>query len=459
MASLNGRKLRNRNTVSATERTAGGAGKLAAIVTAERQLERLTLVNLMWEKLAYSDGEEVAEAIKKLVPIVSTGFLTSLILKVRLEQKLRHTPLYLSVLMAMDKNHRKYTRDLISTVCNRADMMAEWIAIYEQTAKTRTLPKQAKLGLADAFGNFKEYHFAKYKGVGKSVSLKDAMCLVHPRPANRERSKLYAQIKGNTLPAPNTWETRLSAGEDKKEVFTDLIQTGKIGAMAFLRNLRNMEEAKVSPKLIREGFSQLNGGWLLPKDYLAAAVYAPKYVREIESMMLRSLSELPKLKGHTVLGIDTSGSMSVKISGKSEFSRQDVAVSIAILAAEICESLSVYVTASRHAPVKLARGFALKDNIENASRSCGSGGIYTRQFMDYVDGQELERPDRVIVFSDSQDCDRDRRLPKMVGEKNYIVDVSSHKNGIDYKGTWDASVSGWSDSFLTYILALEAEDN
>ena len=458
MASMNKNKGRYSRVMSRTERTAGD-GKPAAIVTAERALERVTLANLMWEKLAYVDGNAASDTMKELVPKVSTEFLTKLIFKCRFEQKLRHTPLYLSVLMAMDSKHRSYCRQVIGDICTRADMMAEWIAMYQETADTRTMPKQAKLGLADAFGKFNASKFAKYKGSGREVSLKDAMALVHPRPANAAQSALYAQIKNDSLPTPNTWETRLSAGANKKEVFTDLIQTDEIGAMAFLRNLRNMEDAKVSPKLIRAGFKQLNGGWLLPKDYLAAAVHAPKYLREIESMMLRSLSELPKLKGHTVLGIDTSGSMSVKISRKSEFSRQDVAVSIAILAAEICESLSVYVTASRHAPVKLARGFALKDNIENASRSCGGGGIYTRQFMDYVDGQELERPDRVIVFSDSQDCDRDRRLPKMVGEKNYIVDVSSHKNGIDYKGTWDANVSGWSDSFLTYILALEAEDN
>jgi hypothetical protein len=64
--------------------------------------------------------------------------------------------------------------------------------------------------------------------------------------------------------------------------------------------------------------------------------------------------------------------------------------------------------------------------------------------------------DRIIIFSDSQDCDLpDRRLPKPFGQVNYLVDVSAHQHGINYQGVWTAEISGWSEHFLTYIAALE----
>ena len=68
--------------------------------------------------------------------------------------------------------------------------------------------------------------------------------------------------------------------------------------------------------------------------------------------------------------------------------------------------------------------------------------------------------DRIIVFSDSQDCDwPDKRIPKPFGRHNYICDVSAHTKGINYKGVWTAEISGWSEHFLTFIASLEGIEN
>lgn len=68
--------------------------------------------------------------------------------------------------------------------------------------------------------------------------------------------------------------------------------------------------------------------------------------------------------------------------------------------------------------------------------------------------------DRIIIFSDSQDCDYPKkRIPKPFGKHNYIVDVSANTRGVNYKGVWDAEISGWSEHFLTYIAALEGLQN
>ena len=66
------------------------------------------------------------------------------------------------------------------------------------------------------------------------------------------------------------------------------------------------------------------------------------------------------------------------------------------------------------------------------------------------------KPDRIIIFSDSQDCDYpEKRVPQPFGIKNYIVDVLSNSHGINYDGVWTSEISGWSEHFLDYIFAYE----
>jgi hypothetical protein len=100
---------------------------------------------------------------------------------------------------------------------------------------------------------------------------------------------------------------------------------------------------------------------------------------------------------------------------------------------------------------------ALADDIKRDR--LGGGGIFTRQCLEFIKGKERETPDRIIVFSDSQDCDIVNRMPAPFGARNYIVDVSAHSHGISYKGVWTAEISGWSEKFLDYIAATEDRPN
>ena len=91
----------------------------------------------------------------------------------------------------------------------------------------------------------------------------------------------------------------------------------------------------------------------------------------------------------------------------------------------------------------------------------GGGGIFTRQCLEWCKDKFKDKKfDRIIIFSDSQDCDYpEKRVPKPFGTYNYIVDVSAHTRGVNYKGVWTAEVSGWSESFITFIAALEGLEN
>lgn len=107
------------------------------------------------------------------------------------------------------------------------------------------------------------------------------------------------------------------------------------------------------------------------------------------------------------------------------------------------------------------RGFALAPQIMETRRRIGGGGIFTRQCLEWCKAKFGDKEfDRIIIFSDSQDCDYpDKRIPKPFGTYNYICDVSAHTKGVNYKGVWTAEISGMSEHFLTYIAALEGLEN
>jgi 60 kDa SS-A/Ro ribonucleoprotein len=444
-----------------TTRLAGGKGAPAAIQEAEALLRRAVMTCLLWEDLAYESGSEVVKNIANLVPQVAPATVYAIALEARLQQKLRHVPLFIAIEMLKYDGHRSYVAHLLPQIITRADQLTDIMALYFQDGK-RPIAKALQKGLAASFANFDEYQLAKYDR-NTVVKLRDVLFLTHPKPADASREALYQRIANRQLATPDTWEVALSSGEDKNMAWTRLLSTKKLGGLALLRNLRNMTQANVDENLIREALKTTKSQWLLPLNFLTAYNENKQFAREIEDMMFRMFATAAKLKGHTVFVVDVSGSMSVKVSAKSAYSRLAVAAAMAVFAAEMCENVTIYATAGSdsqggHATARITphRGFALIDQINLAARQLGGGGIFTRQCLEYIKSDlKWTKADRIIVFSDSQDCDRTKKLPEPFAAYNYIVDVSAHSRGVNYKGVWSAEVAGWSEHFLTFITAFE----
>lgn len=448
-------------------RLAGGSGALAAKQSNIALLKRITLANLLWEDIAYCDGKSTAEEIKRLIPLCSAEDVYTVALEARTLQKLRHTPLFLASEMCKYPEHRLFVRELLPKIITRADMLTDFLALYWKEGRC-PIANQAKKGLADAFHNFNAYKFAKYDR-NAAIKLRDVMFLVHPEPKDQKEAELFKMVAERTLPVPETWETMLSAGKDKKETWTKLINENKIGGLAFMRNLRNMKNAGVDRRVIKYGFETLKSSMLMPMNFLQAAEINPEFKRDIEDAMMASYANLPKIPGKTLFILDASGSMWTTLSGKSEISRLKAAKAMAVLAANQCEDFELVVTAgndgtrihkSEHIKYP-SKGFDLLNQISEAGKRVGGGGIFTRQCLEWCrktfEGIEF---DRIIVFSDSQDCDfPDKRVPKPFGKHNYICDVSSEKHGINYRGIWDAEISGFSEHFLAFIAAYEGIEN
>jgi len=449
------------------ERLAGGSGALAAKQSNVALLRRAVLANLLWENVAYMDGIRVAEEIQRLVPLCPAEEVYNIALEARTMQKLRHTPLFLAVEMCKYPEHKMFVQDLLPQIITRADMLTDFLAIYWKDGK-KPIANQAKKGLAQAFHNFNEYKLAKYDR-DAAIKLRDVMFLCRPKPKNQYEQELFKKVADRTLAVPETWEVMLSTGKDKKESWTKLITEGKIGGLAMLRNIANMRKANVDRRVINEGLKKLKSSMLLPLDFLKANKMNPEFRGQIEDAMLSSYANLPKLKGKTLFIVDVSGSMRAPMSTKSGFNRQDAACAMAMLAANQCEDYEIVCTAGNdydrigaHEHIMYPqRGFGIFSQIEDTRNRIGYGGIFTRQCLEWCEkkfkGQNF---DRIIVFSDSQDCDYDTmKTPKPFGTYNYICDVSAHTKGVNYNGVWSAEISGFSEHFITFIAAMEGIQN
>jgi len=447
-------------------RLAGGHGVYAARQDSVSLLKRVVMANLLWENIAYIDGEEVSAQIERLVPQCPPQDVYDIAVAARTEQKLRHTPLFIAVVMCRYPDYAKLVGSLLPRIITRADMLSDFLALYwRMNGGKKSLSHQAAAGLAEAFHNFDEYQFSKYDR-DCEVKLRDVMFLCHPKPCTDAETELFGKIADRRLVTPDTWEVALSRGDDKKATWERLIVQRKIGALAFLRNLANMRMAGVDKGIIDLGFGQISTERLLPFDFLKAYRMNQEFERQIEDAMFRSISGLPRLKGRSLFVVDVSGSMEWDVSSKSDLTRLDCAMAMAMLAAEVCDDFELVCTAGydgiregNHAHVPYPRhGFGLIAQISEMANQLGGGGIFTRQCLEWCKAKFAgTRPfDRIIVFSDSQDCDYpDKCVPQPFGRRNYICDISCCTHGIAYKGLWTAEISGFSEHFLTYIANME----
>jgi 60 kDa SS-A/Ro ribonucleoprotein len=420
-------------------------GAPARQISHELRLRRSVLACLLWEKQFYEDGVEIAGRITALVPKVAAEKVAALAVEARTQMKLRHAPLLLVREMARHQTHRALVADTLANVIQRADELSEFVAIYWEDGRV-PLSGQAKKGLAAAFPKFDEYALAKYDR-GGPVKLRDVLFLCHAKPRDAAQAGVWKKLIWGRLNAPDTWEVALSAGADKREAWQRLLAENKLGALALLRNLRNMREAGVEEELVLSALRSVNAARVLPFRFLAAARYAPQWGETLEQAMLKCVAGQEKLSGKTIVLVDVSGSMTAPLSRRSEMQRTDAAYGLAVLLREIGEKVSVFSFSDDLVEVPARRGFALRDAIDASQRHNSTQLGKAVQSLN-----RTESYDRLIVISDEQAHDA---VPGPAG-KGYVINVASYKNGVGY-GKW-THIDGWSESVVEYIRMLEQAD-
>jgi 60 kDa SS-A/Ro ribonucleoprotein len=419
-------------------------GAPANAIGPEQSLRRSVLACMLWEDEFYEEGVQIAGRIRELVPRVDAAKVAELAIEAREAMKLRHAPLLLVREMARHASHRSLVAQTLARVIQRADELSEFMAIYWAEGRA-PLSGQVKKGLAAAFTKFDEYALAKYDRAGV-VRLRDVLFLCHAKPKDADQAGLWRRLIEGNLFTPDTWEVALSAGGDKRAHWERLLAERRLGALALLRNLRNMKDAGVHEEAVINALSAMKTERVLPFRFLAAARYAPQWEEALEQAMYKSIAGREKLAGRTVLLVDISGSMDAPLARRSEMLRMDAACGLAVLLREVCEAVEVYSFSDKLVRVPSRRGFALRDAIVSSQPHGGTQ-------LGHALGKVHEAYDRIIVITDEQSHDR---VPAP-GGRGYVINVASAQNGVGY-GAW-THIDGWSEAVVEYIRSLEVEVN
>ena len=436
-------------------------GARAVRITPYNELRRSVCACMLWENEFYEDGHSIADRIANIITKVKPEQVAALAIEAREKFKLRHIPLLLVRELA---RHRYIgTAETLSKVIQRPDELAEFLSIYWKDGRS-PLSAQVKKGLASAFTKFNDYQLAKYNRDG-AVKLRDVLFLSHAKPKDEEQAALWKKLIDGTLAPPDTWEVALSAGVDKKKTWERLLSEKKLGAMALLRNLRNMKAADVDQKVIFSALQNMKVERILPFRFIAAARHAPQWEPQLEEAMLKCLSLNEKLPGHTAMLLDVSGSMDEKLSSKSDMTRLDAACGVAMLLREVCEQVDIFTFSEKFIQIPARRGFALRDAIDNSQDHSGTPlGLAVRAIYEtkgmiatmpgYGDRISYKcqglSPDRLIVITDEQSHDTVLNPSSGAG---YMINVASYKNGVGY-GAWN-HIDGFSESVIDWIQEYE----
>lgn len=468
------------NTKSKTPKIHTAEGAVAVPTSTYNQLRRSVMACLLWEDAFYEEGEGIHERIAKLATQVTPSQLAKVAIEARNEQHIRHASLLLAAIMAKNVQGSRVS-ETIQAVVQRADELTEFLAIYakvngiDPTKKPNDLNKrlsnQVRKGLALAFTKFDAYQLAKYDRAG-AISLKSAMFLVHPKPVDGAMDAMWKQLVNGTLAVPDTWEVAISAAKgDKERVRSEwerLISIpGRLGDMAFIRNLRNMEQAGVDKSLIRMSFEGRHWRRVLPFRFLAAAEHAPWAEQWLDAAMVSSLENGPGIPGHTTIVMDVSGSMGDALSRKSKMTRAEAAAALVGMLTAASEDSSVWLTAGSDSTrihktelVASRTGAAMRDLIRLKAGQLGGGGIFLTPCLRHIENEAKTATDRIVVITDEQDCaiaDKDKpSLAKPFGKRNYLLNVSVEKNGIGYGSGW-THIDGWSENVIRFIRDNEVE--
>lgn len=426
----------------AVPRTREGAPAVKTLSN-EQKLCRAVLSCLLWETEFYEDGEQIADRIVALASAVDPEIVAKLAIEARSEMNLRHAPLLLlTVLAKTGAKREKLVANTIAEVIQRADELAEFVALYWRDGK-RPLSAQMKKGLARAFCKFDAYQLAKYDRPGP-VRLRDVLFLVHAKPAAAAQAETWKKLAAKALESPDTWEVALSAGADKRDTFERLLKEKKLGYLALLRNLRNMEQAGVDEALVKRAIADRAGAKrVLPFRFVAAARAAPMFDREIDKALQKAIDEQAWLKGRTIVLVDVSGSMDHPVSRRSDLTRMDAA---AALASVINGDVRVFSFSNEIVEVPARKGLA---GIDAIVKSQPHSGTYLGKAVAHVNAI---KHDRLIVITDEQSHDA---VPDPVSRRATMINVASNKNGVGY-GKW-THLDGFSEQVLRYIAAIERE--
>ncbi len=292
------------------------------------------------------------------------------------------------------------------SVLSRLDDVTNCLAYYLDSYG-KPLPMSLRKALAKRISNATEYELAKYAGKNKSVSLEDAISLLHPH--SDAIDKFCKGELSQTKEGMETWEGIISKEGSNKKTWEKAI--GVMGHMALLRNLRNFEKHGVPTELYLDKLVKgVKTGKQLPFRYYSAYqnVTNGKIKDALEECIDISIANLPKLGGKSLILVDNSGSaVMTRVSSFSSVSVSTVGNLMGVLTGMISESgtigvfgdkieyFPVYKNSGRTALATLHVVNTLGETVGEATEN----GIWLA-LGDAIKGKIFY--DRILIYSDMQ---------------------------------------------------------
>ena len=331
-----------------TNKTVNREGFPAYKMQDKEQLVTAVLTTMFGEPKFYGSTDSDIFVLATVICGEEPSFVAKLACYARNVANMRSVSHVLACIIAHEAH--EYTRAVIRNIIVRPDDITEIMACYKQMYG-KPFPNALKREIAVQIQRFDEYALAKYNSRGMSMKFRDVLRITHPTPKNAETEALFRKVLDDTLETPYTWETELSEKGNTKEVWDELIQSGKVGYMALLRNLRNIVKcgADIAPVVkVLSDPERVKKSRQLPFRFFSAYrmleqenLMTPDIHRALEKALTVSTENLDTIPGRTLIAVDVSGSMGSYISRKSTVMCSEIAGLLGAMSSRICEDATV----------------------------------------------------------------------------------------------------------------------
>lgn len=443
------------------------------------------------------------------VAVADVEWITSFVKWLRTEANMRSISLVIALEGARGllKANIPGARQLVANAIQRADEPGEALAWWYANVG-RKVPAPVKRGIADAAVRlYNEFTLGKHDTDAHGFRFADVINLTHPKPVGEKQSDLFkysldrrrdsaaeipasltmlqkrkailsssleekrallnsANASAELKAAGLTWEnigSSFGKGGLDANAWEALIPT--LGYMALIRNLRNFEKTGVSKKTLNDVAQRLQDteevakSKQLPFRFLSAyrAVkgnsYGPGsglFEYPLEQALQASLTNVPSLKGNTLILVDRSGSMYWSVSKNTDMNFADTGALFGAALAVRAEKATLveFGNASKEVPFnKNSSVLKLVDTFHDM------GGTQTKKA---VDAHFTNKFDRVIIITDEQG---DRSDPASNVPSNvpvYTFNLEGYKFGHPNHGSNRIAIGGLQDQSFGLIPMLEA---
>lgn len=489
----------------------------------DKLVERLSIVDGKIKSFeSCAELNEVAREVLATAVDVASGKNPEDLLAIanwlRNEMNIRLTPQILLVLASKFDGTKSLVRKYATHIVKRPDEVKTCLLAHRFLFGMKSLSNGLANGLADAVSKFGERGLMKYDGAD-FPTWKDVLCWL-PRkagwPLSNEVAKYF--VTGAVVDADKTpiiaarkamgamksfdakaralakksqvnWEVLLSQfPDDKKAVWSFLVEENLVGYMALLRNLRNILQAGAGQEVVKKVSLKLSD-----KDEVARSKQLPfrflsalKSLREAQGCDLADLNELsaavelasnvacvniPVLPGVTAIFADNSGSMSSPVSANSTVSCRDASNVLCGIVAKVAERPYVFAFGTNVGEVRYSKTDTVLGIADKAART-DIGGYSTngQKCVEWLIRNKV-MPDRVIFLSDMQMwndgglgqegslCDAWAKYLKQGGKAKdtwlHSVHVNGYGDNVVDEGARVNQVSGFNEKVFTMLLQTE----